>query len=57
MENNLSFDQLPKAVFELYEKLNSIESLLLNKKDSVEADQLLTIKQARYPSTVPRVVV
>ena len=46
MENNLSFDQLPKAVFELYEKLNSIESLLLNKKDSVEADQLLTIKQA-----------
>lgn len=43
---NLTFDQLPQAVRQLYEKLNSIENLLLNKSNQQEADQLLTIQQA-----------
>lgn len=46
MDNKLSFEQLPNAVFELYEKLNSIESLLLNKTNHPETDELLTIQQA-----------
>ena len=46
MENNLSFDQLPKAVSQLFDKLNSIENLLNNKNSQPEGDQLLTIKQA-----------
>ncbi|MDP1746206.1 MAG: helix-turn-helix domain-containing protein [Bacteroidota bacterium] len=46
MENNLSFEQLPNAVFQLYEKLNSIENLLLNKTNQPETDQLLTIQEA-----------
>ena len=46
MENNLSFEQLPKAVFQLYEKLNNIENLLLNKTNQPESDQLLTIQEA-----------
>ena len=46
MNNKLSFDQLPNAVFELYEKLNNIENLLLNKSPQQEKDELLTIRQA-----------
>lgn len=46
MENNLSFEQLPNAVFQLYEKLINIEELLLNKTNQPEGDQLLTIKKA-----------
>lgn len=46
MENNLSFEQLPGAVFQLFEKLNNIEHLLLNKTNQPESDQLLTIQQA-----------
>lgn len=46
MENNLSLEQLPKAVFQLYEKLNSIENILLNQSNQPESDQLLTIQQA-----------
>ena len=40
MQDNLSFEQLPKAVSQLYEKLSAIESLLLN-----QTNQLLTIQQ------------
>lgn len=46
MDNNLSFEQLPNAVFQLYEKLNTIENLLLNQTNQPESDQLLTIQQA-----------
>ena len=46
MQDNLSFDQLPKAVFQLYEKLSTIENLLLNTSNPTETDQLLTIQQA-----------
>ena len=46
MQDNLSFEQLPKAVSQLYEKLSAIESLLLNQTNQPEADQLLTIQQA-----------
>jgi len=46
MKNNLSFEELPSAVFQLYEKLNTIENLLLNKTNQPESDQLLTIQQA-----------
>lgn len=46
MDNNLSFEGLPNAVFKLHEKLNTIENLLLNKTNQPESDQLLTIQQA-----------
>lgn len=46
MQDNLSFEQLPKAVFQLYEKLSTIENLLLNQTTQTETDQLLTIQQA-----------
>lgn len=44
----ITFDELPKAVGQLYEKLESIEKLLLQKSSPVlvESDQLLTIQQA-----------
>ena len=44
----LTFEQLPNAVSQLYEKLDSIEKLLLSQGNTTqpEADQLLTIKQA-----------
>lgn len=44
----LSFDQLPQAVAQIYDKLNKIEALL-ERKDSQpdqEPDQLLTVKDA-----------
>jgi len=41
-----TFEQLPQAVSQLYDKLNTIENLLLNKKDHSETDLLLTIKEA-----------
>ena len=43
----LTFEQLPKAVSELYDKLDNIERLLLSKSNEAqtEADQLLTIQQ------------
>lgn len=42
-----TFEQLPKAVSELFDKVNSIESLLLSdfKTDNSEQDQLFTIQQ------------
>lgn len=44
----LTFNELPKAVTQLYDKLENIERLLLEKSNELqpEADQLLTIKQA-----------
>lgn len=44
----LTFEQLPNAVSRLYEKLDSIEKLLLSQGNTIqlEADQLLTIKEA-----------
>lgn len=42
-----TFEQLPQAVNQLYDKLNDIEKLLLsNGSDKQEHDQLLTIQQA-----------
>lgn len=46
MEDNLSFDQLPKAVSKIYEKLDRIENFLFNQANQEETDQLLTIQQA-----------
>ena len=45
---NLTFDQLPQAVCDLYGKLESIEQLLLANNPNVkqEAEDLLTIEQA-----------
>lgn len=40
-----TFEQLPKAVTQLYEKLNTIENLLLNKTTQPESDLLFTIQQ------------
>jgi hypothetical protein len=44
----ISFDQLPKAVSSLYDKLENIERLLQSKSDnsSDESDQLLSSRQA-----------
>jgi excisionase family DNA binding protein len=44
----ITFENLPKAVSQLYNKLESIEQLLLSKdtEPQQEADQLLTINQA-----------
>jgi len=44
----ITFEQLPKAITQLYEKLENIERLLLTKSNESipEGDQLLTIKQA-----------
>ncbi len=44
----LTFDKLPQAVSQLFEKLNSIEQILLSQGNNTqpETDQLLTIKQA-----------
>ncbi len=46
--NELTFEQLPKAVTQLYGKLENIERLLLDNanEDKPQADQLLTIQQA-----------
>jgi excisionase family DNA binding protein len=41
---NITFEDLPKAVYGLYEKLISIEKILLNKTEP-EPDHLLTIQQ------------
>ena len=45
--NELTFEQLPRAVSELTEKLNNIERLLLSQSAMVkpESDQYLTIKE------------
>lgn len=44
----MTFEKLPEAVSQLFEKLEIIEQLLLSKSNTPlpEADQLLTIKQA-----------
>ncbi len=46
--NNLTFNDLPQAVIELYNKLNNIETLLLEKSNqpATEQEQFLTIKEA-----------
>ena len=48
MEKEPTFEQLPKAVMRLSEKINNIERLLLDKSNDnqPESDQLLTIQQA-----------
>lgn len=46
MENNLSLEQLPKAVFQLFERLNTIEKLILSQSSNQDSDQLLTVKEA-----------
>jgi len=45
---NITFEQLPQAVQQVFEKLETIEQLLLSKTNDsqTESDQLLTIKQA-----------
>lgn len=45
---NLTFDQLPFAVGELYGKLETIEQLLLSERGTVkqETEDLLTIREA-----------
>lgn len=44
----ITFDQLPKAVSQLYNKLENIERLLLSQssQDNAETDQFLTIQEA-----------
>jgi len=44
----ITFEQLPQAVSQLFDKLNSIEQILLSQGSNPqpETDQLLTIKQA-----------
>ncbi|MEB0260503.1 helix-turn-helix domain-containing protein [Mucilaginibacter sp. 10I4] len=44
----ITFEQLPQAVSQLFDKLNSIEQILLTHGNNTrpETDQLLTIKQA-----------
>ena len=44
----LTFNELPKAVSQLFDKLTSIEKLLLSQGNHLQpvTDQLLTIKQA-----------
>jgi hypothetical protein len=46
--NDLTFNELPKAVSQLFDKLNSIEKILLSQGNNQqsETDKLLTIKQA-----------
>ena len=45
---HLTFDQLPEAVSQLFEKLNNIETLLIshNTENAQITEQVLTIKQA-----------
>lgn len=45
---DITFDQLPKVVSQLYDKLINIERLLLERSNEFqpETDQLLTIQQA-----------
>jgi len=45
---NLTFDELPKAVSQLYEKLHNIEKLILERsiENEPEQEQLFTIQQA-----------
>lgn len=45
--NELTFDQLPKAISEMADRLEKIEKLLLSQANPTqpEADQFLTIKQ------------
>lgn len=45
---DITFESLPKAVSQLFDKLNSIENILLTQGNSnqPQTDQLLTIKQA-----------
>jgi excisionase family DNA binding protein len=44
----LTFNELPQAVIQLYNKLNNIEALLLEKSNETptEQDQFLTIQEA-----------
>ena len=44
----ITFNELPQAVIQLYEKLNNIEALLLKKSNEMsnEQDQFLTIQEA-----------
>ncbi len=46
--NEITFEHLPKAVSQLYEKLENIERLLTEKSaaSQVESDHLLTIEEA-----------
>lgn len=45
---NLTFNELPQAITQLYEKLEQIERLLLNqhKQSDNQSGQLLTVQQA-----------
>lgn len=46
--SELTFERLPQAVSQLYEKLDTIERLIIEKSGSIstESDQLLTIQEA-----------
>jgi excisionase family DNA binding protein len=49
MEQSISFENLPNAVFQLNEKLDRIEKMLLHTKSNTsngETDDLLTIDEA-----------
>ena len=44
---NLTFDQLPQAVYEIQQKLESIEQLLLElNKNQPETDKIFTVSEA-----------
>lgn len=44
---NLTFDQLPQAVYEIQQKLESIEQLLLQlNKNQPETDKIFTVSEA-----------
>lgn len=42
----ITHNNLPQAVTELFEELNTIKNLLLNQNNQAESDKLLTIKEA-----------
>jgi hypothetical protein len=46
--NDLTFEKLPQAVTQIYDKLENIERLLLSKNNlsNPEEDKLLTIREA-----------
>ncbi|MBK6526239.1 MAG: helix-turn-helix domain-containing protein [Crocinitomicaceae bacterium] len=43
---NLTLEKLPQAVSQLFDRLDTIENLILNKNNQTDSDQLLTIQQA-----------
>jgi excisionase family DNA binding protein len=49
MDENLTFNDLPKAVAEMYEKMSTLESLMhqhLNRPSEEKVEKLMSIKEA-----------